>query len=294
MTMSTSRDCPLCGGRASAGAFPYVTRFNAVQFDYLKCGACSSVFVDPVPDSQTFAKMYAKADYHDLYYEGSEGGAYSESVNLLKKYLPAGATVLDYGCGVGAFLKALAQEEFIPYGVEFDEDAARFAGQNANCETFSVGYFLALTDKPKFDAIHLGDVLEHLPDPAATLKQLLVYVKPGGVLFAEGPLEINPSPVYWAARLFGAVKHTVRPKFTASHAPTHLFRTSAKQQLAFFSRVEPCLDLKYWHVYETGWPYASGGAVKRAIGGVARLVSGKRLFGVTLGNRFRGVFRVQR
>ncbi len=292
MSINSARHCPLCGGSASVGAFPYVTHFNAVQFDYLKCGACSSVFVDPVPDSQTFAKMYAKADYHDRYYEGSEGGACSESANLLKKYLPVGAKVLDYGCGVGAFLKALAQEGFTPYGVEFDEDAARFAGQNENYETFSVDQFLALTDKPKFDAIHLGDVLEHLPDPASTLKELLGYMKPDGVLFVEGPLEINPSPVYWAAQTFGWIKRIVKPHFVASHSPTHLFRTDTKQQLAFFRRTEPRLDLLSWSVYETGWPYASGGAVKRAIASVARLVSGKRLFSVTLGNRFRGVFRV--
>ena len=292
MTVSTSRPCPLCGGSARARAFPYVTHFNVVQFDYVKCGACSSVFVDPVPDSQTFSKMYAKADYHDLYYEGSEGGVYSESAKLLKKYLPTGATVLDYGCGVGAFLKALAQEGFIPYGVEFDEDASRFAGQNTNCETFSVDQFLALADKPKFDAIHLGDVLEHLPDPASTLKYLLGYLKPGGVLFVEGPLEINPSPVYWAAHTFGWIKRIVKPHFVASHAPTHLFRTGARQQLAFFRRAELRLDLLSWFVYETGWPYASGGAVKRAIAGAARLMSGRRLFGVILGDRFRGVFRV--
>lgn len=292
MLINSARHCPLCNARASGVTFPYVTKFNAVQFNYLKCGACSSVFVDPVPDSQTFAKMYAKADYHDLYYEGSEGGAYSESANLLKEYLPAGAKVLDYGCGVGAFLKALAQEGFIPYGVEFDEDAARFAGQNTNCETFSVDQFLALVDKPKFDAIHLGDVLEHLPDPASTLKNLLGYLKPGGVLFVEGPLETNPSPVYWAAQTFGWIKRIVKPHFVANHIPTHLFRTDAKQQLAFFRRTEPRLDLLSWHVYETGWPYASGGVVKRAIAGAARLMSGKRLLGVILGNRFRGVFRV--
>ena len=292
MFINSARHCPLCDARASGITFPYVTKFNAVQFDYLKCGACSSVFVDPVPDDQTFVKMYAKADYHDCYYEGAEGGAYAESAKLLKKYLPAASKVMDYGCGVGAFLKALAQEGFIPYGVEFDEDAARFAGQHADCKTFSVDQFLALVDKPKFDAIHLGDVLEHLPDPASTLKNLLGCLKPGGVLFVEGPLEINPSPVYWTAQSFGWLKRIVKPHFVASHTPTHLFRTNAKQQLAFCLRVEPRLDLLLWSVYETGWPYASGGAVKRVIAGVARLMSGQRLFGVILGNRFRGVFRM--
>lgn len=294
MTFKPSRNCPLCGASPNGITFPYATCFNSVRFSYLRCGGCSSVFVDPVPDHETFARMYAKADYHDCFYEGKEGGAYSESARLLKQYLSAGALVLDYGCGTGAFLKALGAEGFVPFGVEFDQDAARFAGENAGCSTLSVAEFEGQSEYLKFDALHLGDVLEHLPDPASTLKVLLRLLKPGGVLFAEGPLEINPSPVYWAARFFGAIKHRVRPGFKAEHPPTHLFRTGDKQQLAFFSRVDPALSLRHWHIYETGWPYASGGFIKRMIAGFANGFGGKQLLGITFGNRFCGIFVYQR
>ena len=293
MLLNPSRPCPLCGADAEGTAFPYATRFNDIRFNYLKCGGCSSVFVDPIPDSQTFARMYAKADYHDRHYEDKEGGEYSESAPLLKRYLPAGALVLDFGCGVGAFLKALNTEGFVPYGVEFDRDAAHFAGQKAGCIAMSVDDFLAQPDKPLFDAIHFGDVLEHLPDPASTLKGLLDYLKPGGVLFVEGPLEINPSPVFWAARLFGSLKRIVRPKYTAGHPPTHLFRTGEKQQLDFFTRAESRLRLQHWDIYETGWPYAGGGPLKRLIAWLATRLGGKEMFGATFGNRFCGLFRYQ-
>lgn len=293
MTIEQSRTCPLCGAKATGVDFPYATRFNDVRFNYLRCGNCSSVFVDPVPDLETFARMYAKSDYHDCYYEGKDGGRYTESARLLKQYLPAGALVLDYGCGIGAFLKALGAEGFVPFGVEFDQDAARFAGENARCSTLSVDEFRARSEGLKFDAIHLGDVLEHLPDPAGTLRELLSQLRPGGVLFVEGPLEINPSPVFWAARLFGAIKLMARPAFIAGHPPTHLFRTGAKQQLAFFTRVDTSLSLQHWHIYETGWPYASGGKIKRAIAGLAIRLGGKRLFGSTFGNRFCGLFTHQ-
>jgi 2-polyprenyl-3-methyl-5-hydroxy-6-metoxy-1,4-benzoquinol methylase len=290
MPVNSSRNCPLCNARAKGVTFPYVTKFNSVQFNYLKCGECTSVFVDPVPDNKTFVKMYAKENYHDIHYEGSEEGAYFESASVLKEYLPVTATVLDYGCGVGAFLKALKQNGFLSCGVEFDEETALFAGKNANCETFSVDQFLALAKKPKFDAVHLGDVLEHLPDPEITLKELLGYLKPGGLLFVEGPLETNPSPVYWIAKTLGWVKRMLNPHFVANHIPAHLFLTDAKQQLAFFRRIEPRLELLSWVVSDSGWPYSSGGIVKQAIAGAARLMGGKRIFGVTLGNRFRGVF----
>jgi 2-polyprenyl-3-methyl-5-hydroxy-6-metoxy-1,4-benzoquinol methylase len=294
MPINSARHCPLCDAKASGITFPYITIFNAFQFNYLKCGACYSVFVDPVPDSQTFAKMYAKAAYHDCNYEAPAGWTYSDSAKLLQKYLPVAAKVMDYGCGTGDFLKALAQEGFIPYGVEFDENAARFAAQNANCETFSVEHFLALNNTPKYDAMHLGDVLEHLPDPGGQIKLLLACLKPDGLLFVEGPLEINPSPVYWASRLFGTIKRILSPNTVGRNAPTHLFRTGAKQQLDFFQLTEPHLQLISWTIYETGWPYADGGIVKRAIAGIALLIGGKKLFGITFGNRFRGLFRYRR
>ena len=60
------------------------------------------------------------------------------------------------------------------------------------------------------------------------------------------------------------------------------------------TRVEQRLNLKYWRVYETGWPYASGGAVKRAIAGLAMRLGGRQLFETTFGNRFHGVFTDQK
>jgi 2-polyprenyl-3-methyl-5-hydroxy-6-metoxy-1,4-benzoquinol methylase len=286
------RECPICRNKIekSQVAFPYATKFNNVCFTYLKCDSCSSDFVDPVPDRDTFAKMYGKSNYHDGFYPSVDGGEYASSVQLLKQYLPAGASVLDYGCGVGGFLQALGTAGFVPFGVEFDKDAADVAGQKASCDAISVDDFGALAVKPIFDAIHFGDVLEHLPDPAKTLGELLAYLKPGGILYVEGPLEINPSPVYWASRLFGAIKRLVLPSFVAQHPPTHLFRTAAKQQLSFFSLVEPSLNLKHWQVYETGWPYAKGGLIKHAIAAIAITVGGKKFLGVTFGNRFQGVF----
>jgi 2-polyprenyl-3-methyl-5-hydroxy-6-metoxy-1,4-benzoquinol methylase len=236
--------------------------------------------------------MYAKENYHDLHYKDTEISEYSDSAALLKKNLSVGSKVLDYGCGTGEYLKALTKEGLIPFGVEFDENAAKFAAIQANCKTLSVNQFLALDVKPTFDAIHLGDVLVHLPDPMVTLKSLLGYLHPTGILFVEGPLERNPSPVYWAILFFGSVKKILRPRFMARHTPTHLFQTDAKQQLIFFKRTETKLDLLYWQVYETGWPYASGGVIKLAISGFAKLIGGKRMFGVIFGNRFRGIFKV--
>jgi 2-polyprenyl-3-methyl-5-hydroxy-6-metoxy-1,4-benzoquinol methylase len=288
--LSQSRSCPLCCGRANSITFPYATCFNGSKFYYLKCGRCSTVFVDPVPDLKTFSKMYSKNAYHDCHYDGVEHKPYLESARLLRKYVPKDSVVLDYGCGLGDFLKALKSTGLVPYGIDYDVDAADFAGEDTGCKTASVNGFFALSTKPVFDSIHLGDVLEHLPNPYETLRQLLDYLRQGGVLFVEGPLEINHSPVYYFARSFGYLKRLLKQDNYNDHPPTHLYRTGAKQQLALLERLDTKLECKVWEVYETGWPYTHGGAIKKIIAKTAVALGGLSCFGSTYGNRFRGIF----
>jgi SAM-dependent methyltransferase len=230
--------------------------------------------------------MYAKTAYHDAHYNNVDDSAYLSSARMLREVLPAGARVLDYGCGMGAFLTTLRAVDLAPLGVEFDAEAAEAAGRRSGCEVLTVDAFWA-HGSADFDAIHLGDVLEHLPDPAGVLRRLLSRLRPGGVLFGEGPLEVNPSLVYWCAALYGWVKHLAQPSFMASHPPTHLFRANSKQQLAFFLRVEPSLSIHRWVLYETGWPYAQGGKLKKVIASAAVWLS---KHAPILGNRFRGLF----
>lgn len=286
-----TRNCPLCDGFAVDIVYPHSTLFNGVLFCYLKCSFCASVFVDPVPDQATFAKMYSKSTYHDQHYFDKDSGEYADSVLLLGKFLDRGALVLDYGCGTGDFLKALSASGFSSYGVEFDGEVAVYAASRTGSTVINISQFASNSDIPVFDAIHFGDVLEHVPDPFNTLQQCMKILKPGGILFVEGPLEINASPVYWASKLFGTVKRLVYPTAQASYPPTHLYRTASDQQKAFFYRVEPEFQLKYWQVYETGWPYAGGGHIRNFLSKIAIILSGRRVFGSECGNRFKAIFQ---
>ena len=291
INLSRTRNFPLCDCRATSDAFPYANEFHGILFNYLKCGNCSSVFVDPIPNSQTFARMYSKDTYHDCYYnDENESESYAKSVNLLKKYVCDGSKVLDYGCGLGDFLKVLNSQGFDPYGVEYDKDAAKFASDTVACDVWTVEKFTSPSFKQNFDVVHLGDVLEHLPEPIDTLNKILEKLKIEGILFVEGPVENNPSLVYLASTIFGWIKHILKPGVTSSNPPHHLFRVDAKQQLAFFNQVNSSLELNYWRVYESGWPYIGGGIVKGAIAKIAIFFGGKSFFGITFGNRFQAVF----
>lgn len=288
--MAAKHHCPLCEGPASGPAFPYAIRFANQIFHYLRCRDCRTVFVDPVPDGACFAQMYDKASYHDAHYSASDLAPYRQAASLLGQFAQPGFTVLDYGCGVGHFLQAVKAEGFVPFGVEFDAPAAAAAAVHAGCRVVTVADLDRAYAGQLFDVIHLGDVLEHLPDPAATLTGLLTRLKPGGLLFVEGPLETNPSPVYWAARLFGGVKHRLRPAEIGAGVPTHLFRTSAPAQARFFRQRFPSLKPLVWQVSESGWPYAEGNWIKRGVAAAAITLGGRTLAGFQLGNRFQALY----
>jgi len=232
--------------------------------------------------------MYAKSSYHDCYYH-DENSSYIESVNLLIKYTDSKSTVLDYGCGLGNFLKILSSKKLTPYGVEFDKEAAKFAANKVDCEVYTVDEFMSDSFEKKFDVIHLGDVLEHLPNPVESVDKILDKLKPKGVFFVEGPLEINPSPVYWAIVVFGFLKYMLKPSMIPNNPPHHLIRVNSKQQIAFFKKINTPISLVYWHVYESGWPYIGGGIIKNTIAKIAIYFGGKSLFGITFGNRFQAI-----
>ena len=54
---------------------------------------------------------------------------------------------------------------------------------------YTVDEFWALEPGMKFNAVFMGDVLEHIATPADFLKKLMEKIKPGGLIAAQGPLK---------------------------------------------------------------------------------------------------------
>ncbi len=295
--MTNVRPCPICSGAANGAAFPFSTEWNGKRFSYVRCAGCATTFVDPSPDEEDFAKMYSKANYHDEHYSVVAVEQYRQSIRILKGLVGDKVSLLDFGCGNGSFISAGKQEGLYCVGVEMDADTIRFAQANSGCLVLTLD---ALKQSGRlFDVIHLGDVLEHLPQPADLLRDLESLLRPGGMFFVEGPLENNPSAVYTTARLFAWGAALLGRRKAGHHAPTHLFRVDASNQRAFFVGRMKYRE-RHFAVYETGWPYynadepfrlAPGFIVKSTIGLIAVALGGARApSGGRFGNRFSGLF----
>lgn len=94
--------------------------------------------------------------------------------------------VLDVGFGAGWLLRAAAEQGWSCWGTELAMESIRVARVE--------GWQVSQADLPDselppghFDVITLVEVLEHLPDPLAYLKETTRLLRPGGLLYGTTP-----------------------------------------------------------------------------------------------------------
>src|SRR6476646_4622514 len=111
------------------------------------------------------------------------------SAGYLLPRLRAGLELLDVGCGPGTITVDLAARVAPGRVVGLDVSAdplaeARAAASRAGVEVeFAVGDVYALAaDDDSFDVVHAHQVLQHLTDPVAALREMARVCRPGGVL----------------------------------------------------------------------------------------------------------------
>ncbi|MBP7125722.1 methyltransferase domain-containing protein [Myxococcota bacterium] len=105
-------------------------------------------------------------------------------------YLDAGlgpaSEVLDVGCATGGMMRFLAgQGRFM--GLDRSEEAAAIARQRTGCPVL-VGDATAMPfPDGRFDGVMAMDVLEHVEDDRAALREIRRVLRPGGPFLASVP-----------------------------------------------------------------------------------------------------------
>ena len=109
----------------------------------------------------------------------------------LEDMFPAGATVLDFGCGHGALSLAGATLGATVTGIDTDLKRIQFARDNvevlhpwlADRVTFVCARVESLAFDLRFDAVVSKDTFEHVKDPAAAVAAFGRLLRPGGHLY---------------------------------------------------------------------------------------------------------------
>ena len=180
--------CPIC---QSHQATPFYSKYG---YTIVECAACDMRYVSPMPTLEELTAHYQNA----AYFEGESEQGYLNYVDMKKALLPhfrrrlqhieaqlpQRGKILDVGCAAGYFLEAARQRGWQISGLELSQEMAHNAEQ-----LLHVPIYTALDAVPDrdFDAITLWEVIEHLPDPIDTLRQLRDRLRPGGQLMLSTP-----------------------------------------------------------------------------------------------------------
>ena len=115
--------------------------------------------------------------------------------------------VLDVGCGGGILSESMARAGARVLGVDLSQAVLDVAELHALEGKITVDYRaiaaeeLAQERPAAFDLVTCMEMLEHVPDPAASVKALAALVKPGGDVIVS---TINRNPLAFAVAIVGA------------------------------------------------------------------------------------------
>lgn len=102
-----------------------------------------------------------------------EAGSIYETVRqAVRKHLPAGASILDVGCGRGELIGMLSAEGYAVTGCDADEECVRLSSRHAKVEKLDIREISAERFEDKFDCVLMSHVLEHVDNPRETLTRL--------------------------------------------------------------------------------------------------------------------------
>lgn len=175
---------------------------NVKECDVIECKACAFKHIVPIPSVEELNQMYQYEFYtveEPLYLECHREDlewwnvVYSQRYQIFESEIhSSNPKLLDVGSGPGFFLLHGQQRGWQTLGVE---PSAQAAAHSRDLGLDIVQDFLTeevVSQIGRFDAIHLSEVLEHVPDPAEILGFLPQLLHPGGVVCVVVPNEYSP------------------------------------------------------------------------------------------------------
>jgi SAM-dependent methyltransferase len=127
--------------------------------------------------------------------EGSRGHDVSQNIDALLRHIQSEPpfSILDFGCGPGRDLRTFTRLGHTAIGLDGAENFAQMAITDSGCPVWCQDFLKLDLPNERFDGVFANASLFHVPSQALSrvLSQLLVTLKPGGVLFCSNPHGAN-------------------------------------------------------------------------------------------------------
>lgn len=231
--LSTPR-CMLCGGSEHRAVF------HEFGTDILECRRCHHVF-SSFPAEAHYAGYWDEqlAEPDVFYWNDAHARMYQD---FARKFLEQrSGRLIDVGCGLGFFLKAIEPfRDWGAHGCEISPEAVRYARETLGLNGVVSGRLEDAGFEPgAFDIITMWDVIEHILEPDALLRCCHALLKPGGVCFMHTPNIRVQLPKAQLKRLVRGMRRDVGYLQARDHL--HHYSTESLRRLLErngFSRVE--------------------------------------------------------
>jgi 2-polyprenyl-3-methyl-5-hydroxy-6-metoxy-1,4-benzoquinol methylase len=180
--------CPICSAETAVRRF----EVKAMEEKVIVCTGCGLGRFHPMPNSERLRALYPEEYYGEPGWkfqpliEGLVRAVGERHTSFLCRELTSGARILDVGCGRGVILGALAERGFEAHGLEISAEAARGVDPRAEIR-IAENLKDAEYRTASFDQVIIWHVLEHVNDPAGTLREAHRILKPGGRLVVAVP-----------------------------------------------------------------------------------------------------------
>ena len=145
------------------------------------------------------------------FWRGTRDHDVAQNIAALLQAIEAGSpgrkppfAILDFGCGPGRDLKALADLGHAAVGLEGAPRFAAMARAHSGCEVWEQDFLRLDLPQGRFDGVFANAVLFHVPgaELPRVLRELHATLKPGGVLFSSNPHGANEEG--WNRGRYGA------------------------------------------------------------------------------------------
>lgn len=172
----------VAGTIGEEGLIPTTDRYGMAMSDIVSCEQCGHMQLREMPAEAALTAAYSEAESGD--YLSEERGQRETANRILERveHHQNPGRLADLGCWVGFLISEAERRGWEVVGVEPSEFASGYARDRLGLDVRTAGMFDDELEQESFDAVFMGDVIEHIPAADMAVDSARRLLRGGGML----------------------------------------------------------------------------------------------------------------